>query len=64
MEIITYVLIGVVVILTLAIINLYLKFNALDEYIDEMDNAINEIDSMYMKLQKLLTERLNLSINL
>jgi|TARA_R100000479_G_scaffold173947_1_gene121103 prefoldin subunit 5 len=58
MEIITYVLIGVVVILTLAIINLYLKFNALDEYIDEMDNAINEIDSMYMKLQKLLTERL------
>lgn len=58
MEIITYVLIGVVVILTLAIINLYLKFNALDEYVDEMDNAINEIDSMYMKLQKLLTERL------
>ncbi len=58
MEIITYILIGVVVILTLAIINLYLKFNALDEYIDEMDNAINEIDSMYMKLQKLLTERL------
>ena len=58
MEIITYVLIGVVVILTLAIINLYLKFNALDEYIDEMDNAINEIDSMYMALQKLLTERL------
>jgi len=58
MEIITYVLIGVVVILTLAIINLYLKFNALDEYVDEMDNAINEIDSMYMALQKLLTERL------
>jgi uncharacterized membrane protein YvbJ len=58
MEIIIYVLIGVVVILTLAIINLYLKFNALDEYVDEMDNAINEIDSMYMKLQKLLTERL------
>lgn len=58
MEIITYILIGVVVILTLAIINLYLKFNALDEYVDEMDNAINEIDSMYMKLQKLLTERL------
>ena len=58
MEIITYVLIGVVVILTLAIINLYLKFNALDEYVDEMDNAINEIDSMYMQLQKLLTERL------
>ena len=58
MEIITYILIGVVVILTLAIINLYLKFNALDEYIDEMDNAINEIDSMYMQLQKLLTERL------
>ena len=58
MEIITYILIGVVVILTLAIINLYLKFNALDEYVDEMDNAINEIDSMYMALQQLLTERL------
>jgi len=58
MEILIYSLIGVVVILVMTIINLYRKFSALDAYIDEMDNAINEIDSMYRDLQNLLTEQL------
>lgn len=58
MEILIYSLIGVVVILVMTVINLYRKFSALDAYIDEMDNAINEIDSMYRDLQNLLTEQL------
>tara|TARA_R100000742_G_C4228554_1_gene50642 strand:- start:143 stop:334 length:192 start_codon:yes stop_codon:yes gene_type:complete len=57
-EIITYILAVLVVIQMIAIINLYRKFSALDEYVDEMDNAINEVDFMYNNLQKLLTERL------
>jgi len=58
MEILIYSLTGLVVILALTIMNLYRKFSALDDYLDEMDNAINDIDNMYHDLHKLLTEQL------
>jgi len=58
MEILIYSLTGLVVILALTIMNLYRKFSALDDYIDEMDMALNDMDIMYHDLQKILSEQL------